>query len=88
MEYRTNRVNSAGTGGIEPKNFERDGPKFSSARTEISENPQIFTQQISGKTKLTKQTTIGDLEVTSLNPKVEGRIRMLNPSVSFSRFLF
>ena len=49
MEYRTNRVNSAGTGGIEPKNFERDGPKFSSARTEISENPQIFTQQISKK---------------------------------------
>jgi hypothetical protein len=42
-------VNSAGTGGIEPKNFERDGPKFSSARTEISENPQIITQQISKK---------------------------------------
>ena len=37
---------------------------------------------ISGKAKLTKQTTIGDLEVTSLNPKTEGRIRLLNPKVS------
>jgi hypothetical protein len=35
MEYRTNRVNSADIG---PKNFERDGPKVSSARTEISKN--------------------------------------------------
>jgi len=41
--------------------------------------PEKFqSMEISGKTKLTKQTTIGDLEVTSLNPKVEGRIRLLN----------
>jgi hypothetical protein len=51
MEYRTNRVNSA---GIEPKKFECDGPKISparTARTEISKtrDPQIFMQQISEK---------------------------------------
>ena len=46
--------------------------------------PEKFQgMEISGKTKLTKQTTIGDLEVTSLNPKVEGRIRLLNSTVSF-----
>ena len=44
--------------------------------------------EITGKAKLSKQTTIGDLEVTSLNPKVEGRIRLLNPSVSFLFHLF
>ena len=51
--------------------------------------PEKFqSMEISGKTKLTKQTTIGDLEVTSLNPKVEGRIRLLNSTVSFSRLFF
>ena len=45
--------------------------------------PEKFqNMDISGKAKLTKQTTIGDLEVTSLNPKTEGRIRLLNPKVS------
>merc|ERR1711997_260417 len=44
--------------------------------------PEKFqNMDISGKAKLTKQTTIGDLEVTSLNPKTEGRIRLLNPKV-------
>ena len=34
------------------------------------------------KAKLTKQTTIGDLENTHLNPKTEGRIRVLSGRVS------
>ena len=34
------------------------------------------------KTKLTKQTTIGDLENTHLCPKAEGRIRVLSGRVS------
>ena len=51
--------------------------------------PEKFqSMEITGKAKLSKQTTIGDLEVTSLNPKVEGRIRLLNPSVSFLYHLF
>ena len=43
--------------------------------------PEKFQSGNANKTKVTKQTTIGDLEVTHLNPKVEGRIRLLNPKV-------
>ena len=39
---------------------------------------------ITGKAKLSKQSTIGDLETTSLNPKVEGRIKLLNKKVILS----
>jgi hypothetical protein len=36
--------------------------------------------------KLCKQATIGDLEATHLNPKVEGRIRLLNSKASPDHF--
>ena len=42
----------------------------------------MLLRNFEAKTKLTKQTTIGDLENTHLNPKTEGRIRLLNPQVS------
>ena len=44
--------------------------------------PAHVPEKFQAKTKLTKQTTIGDLENTHLNPKTEGRIRLLNPQVS------
>jgi len=44
--------------------------------------PAHVPEKFQAKTKLTKQTTIGDLENTRLNPKIEGRIRLLNPQVS------
>jgi len=43
--------------------------------------PAHVPEKFQAKTKLTKQTTIGDLENTHLNPKTEGRIRLLNPQV-------
>merc|ERR1719461_2359668 len=41
--------------------------------------PEKFHSQenVKANNKLTKQTTIGDLENIHLNPKVEGRIRVL-----------
>ena len=45
--------------------------------------PEKFQNlEITGKVKLSKQTTIGDLEVTHLHPKVDGRIRLLNAQVN------
>ena len=47
--------------------------------------PEKFHSQenVKANNKLTKQTTIGDLENIHLNPKVEGRIRVLTGRVSF-----
>ena len=46
--------------------------------------PEKFHSQenVKANNKLTKQTTIGDLENTHLNPKTEGRIRVLSGRVS------
>jgi len=43
--------------------------------------PAHVPEKFQAKAKLTKQTTIGDLENTRLNPKVEGRIKTLNAQV-------
>lgn len=43
--------------------------------------PEKFHSNDNIKAKLTKQTTIGDLENTHLNPKTEGRIRVLSGRV-------
>jgi 5'-nucleotidase len=43
--------------------------------------PEKFHTNDNIKAKLTKQTTIGDLENTHLNPKTEGRIRVLSGRV-------
>ena len=47
--------------------------------------PEKFHSQenVKANNKLTKQTTIGDLENIHLDPKVEGRIRVLTGRVSF-----
>ena len=50
--------------------------------------PEKFHTQDNIKAKLTKQTTIGDLENTHLNPKTEGRIRVLTGRVSFPIHIF
>ena len=59
------------------KQLTEDGSKHLPAHI-----PEKFQAEFSGRAKLAKQTTIGDLECTILNPTVEGRIRLLNPQVS------
>jgi len=58
------------------KQLTEDGSKHLPAHI-----PEKFQAEFSGRAKLAKQTTIGDLECTILNPTVEGRIRLLNPNV-------
>ena len=65
------------------KQLTEDGSKHLPAHI-----PEKFQAEFSGRAKLAKQTTIGDLECTILNPTVEGRIRLLNPTVSFFIFFF
>lgn len=57
------------------KQLTEDGSKHLPAHI-----PEKFQAEFSGRAKLAKQTTIGDLECTILNPTVEGRIRLLNPT--------
>ena len=65
------------------KQLTEDGSKHLPAHI-----PEKFQAEKSGRATLSKQTTICDLENTILNPKVEGRIRLLNPDVSLFFRLF